>query len=327
MRALPPAAVIALSGHEARAQLIDGRGSWYIGAEGGSTDLPDASINSAGTIGSAVCDDGYNVGARGSMMGPWRVEDEFSYRHNSLSSPSVTSPIWPTFKPASRDRDRYSEMFDVIHVFDFRRPFTATYRRRRCRTGVADQSHPAPALPLHRTETVFASQSIAGIRWITGPHIAIDLDYRNVGTSDLTFNETGGVTTKTSYGTGNFIAGVSHVFNTMPAPRRPPRRCSSSSSTGIRSVVTPEGNTISQHRPTPISRSGTAASCRLYRPFHLAGLQPAAVRAAYEQCGEDFGGAVVPKNVLIVSGRGEEPGADGAGRAGVGDRRIGPVAP
>ena len=65
LRAPPPAGVIALSGHELRAQLIAGRGSWDIGAEGGWTDLPDPSIHSAGTIGSDVWDDGYNVGAPG----------------------------------------------------------------------------------------------------------------------------------------------------------------------------------------------------------------------------------------------------------------------
>jgi len=74
-----------------------------------------------------------------------------------------------------------------------------------------------PALPLHDTETAFASQGIAGIRWMAGRHIAVDLD--SLCRDDPTFNVSGA-----SYG---YIA-----RDAGSAAGRP--EYSSSSSTGTR---------------------------------------------------------------------------------------------
>ena len=80
--------------------------TWYIGPEGGWTSLSnqgtpiatpafrvDTGIPPAngpftnGLNGSARYNSGFNAGARlGVQYGPWRLEEEYSYRHNGLSS-------------------------------------------------------------------------------------------------------------------------------------------------------------------------------------------------------------------------------------------------
>ena len=108
------ALAVAFGGAQAHAQLFPGPGTpgaCYIGPEGGWTSLTSTSgsISSAHFGGSGPTpgttqvfttpgvsatpnfDSGFNVGARaGYQWGPWRFEEEYSYRRNGLSS--VTLP-------------------------------------------------------------------------------------------------------------------------------------------------------------------------------------------------------------------------------------------
>ena len=81
--------------------------TYYIGPEGGWTGLPNQRVTNATSVpfrvdtvggvsngpffnsfgtGSARYNAGYNVGARGGLQyGPWRLEEEYSYRKNDLS--------------------------------------------------------------------------------------------------------------------------------------------------------------------------------------------------------------------------------------------------
>ena len=103
------ALAMALGGAEANAQTtwFGYPVTWYVGPEGGWTSLanqkntihngavqgryrrlipPNGPFTSSFT-GSARYNSGFNAGARiGGQFGPWRVEEEYSYRHNGLSS-------------------------------------------------------------------------------------------------------------------------------------------------------------------------------------------------------------------------------------------------
>ena len=110
--------VFTLIGHDARAQMFASPGSWYLGLEGGWTDLPNGTFSGTGAAGTESYDDGYNVGGRaGYMAGPWRFEGEFSYRRNSLRSSTLTSPIVLPASPGG-DRHTYAEMFNVLYDFN-----------------------------------------------------------------------------------------------------------------------------------------------------------------------------------------------------------------
>jgi hypothetical protein len=102
------AVAVAFGGAQAHAQLLPWNqtgvpGAFYVGPEGGWTALTNQtdstngrSINApglgfVGTLPSrslaANYNGGFNVGGRvGYQWGPWRLEEEYSYRHSSLSS-------------------------------------------------------------------------------------------------------------------------------------------------------------------------------------------------------------------------------------------------
>src|SRR6266478_2485404 len=102
------ALAVAFGGVQAHAQLgglfppPGTPGAFYIGPEGGWTKLTDQTDTVNGRIqtgpgGAALAinrrslnasfDSGFNVGGRvGYQWGPWRFEEEYSYRNNGLSS-------------------------------------------------------------------------------------------------------------------------------------------------------------------------------------------------------------------------------------------------
>src|SRR5438093_13367098 len=67
------------------------RAQFYIGAEGGWTALPDQTDTIPGVpSATARFHGGFNAGARvGYEWGPWRFEEEYSYRQNSARSLTV----------------------------------------------------------------------------------------------------------------------------------------------------------------------------------------------------------------------------------------------
>ena len=90
--------------------------AWYIGPEGGWTSLTSQSEstssvhftgpgNTPGTTqtfstpgfnATPNVDSGFNVGARGGIQwGPWRFEEEYSYRNNQLSNNNTLNILGP----------------------------------------------------------------------------------------------------------------------------------------------------------------------------------------------------------------------------------------
>src|SRR6516164_3097276 len=151
------ALAVALGGAQAHAQLFPwnqpgGVGAWYIGPEGGWTSLTSQSEstssvhftgpgNTPGTTqtfstpgfnATPNTDSGFNVGARGGYQwGPWRLEEEYSYRKNSLSNNNtlnILGPFGNTFTTtggrSSGSSHSNALMTNLIYDFTLRWPVT-----------------------------------------------------------------------------------------------------------------------------------------------------------------------------------------------------------
>src|ERR1700747_1928317 len=100
------ALAVAFGGAQAHAQSawwpVGTPWAWYIGPEGGWTSLNSQSettspvhftgpnggtFTAPGPSGTPNTNSGFNVGVRGGVQwGPWRLEEEYSYRNNQLSN-------------------------------------------------------------------------------------------------------------------------------------------------------------------------------------------------------------------------------------------------
>ena len=219
--------------------------AWYVGPEGGWTSLSNQKdsittqpfrvdnglVPANGPFathfnGSARYDSGFNAGGRiGGQFGPWRLEEEYSYRRNGLSSfgaffgPNVNSAF-------TGERVTHSIMTNLIYDFGgwFSWPVTphigfgigavddvdsvslnpVTLNGLGLTTvsgpgGVlgrigAGTPFPNPTLGgtfLKGSQWSFGYQAIAGIRYDINPLLAFDVDYRYQATTSPTFNNKG----------------------------------------------------------------------------------------------------------------------------------------
>src|SRR6478736_892286 len=101
----------------------DSRAQIYIGAEGGWTGLPDRT-DDIGNVTSikARFDAGFNAGVRGGYeWGPWRFEEEYSYRQNGARDLVGTNFI---LQGSSGNRHTNSIMTNVLYDFTLGYPIT-----------------------------------------------------------------------------------------------------------------------------------------------------------------------------------------------------------
>jgi OOP family OmpA-OmpF porin len=216
---------------------------FYVGPEGGWTSLANQKDTitttpfrvDSGLVpangpffsrfnGSARYDSGFNAGGRlGLQYGPWRVEEEYSYRHNGLSSfggffnPGGTNAF-------SGERNTHSIMTNVIYDFAIGWPVTphigvgigavdnvdsislntVTLNGLGPTTvsgpgGVfgrigAGTPFPNPTLGgtfLKGNTWNFGYQAIVGFRYDINPLLAFDLDYRYLATTESTITNKG----------------------------------------------------------------------------------------------------------------------------------------
>jgi outer membrane protein OmpA-like peptidoglycan-associated protein len=249
--------------------------AFYVGPEGGWTSLanqketvttPTFLVNGAGPFNtfnlSARYNNGFNAGGRlGIQYGPLRVEEEYSYRHNGLSSlggfygPNTNSLF-------QGQRNTNSIMTNFIYDFTIGWPvsphigfgvgavntndsasfgpissggtpliFTAP--------GVAGAAVIPPNSTLGGTLLKangwnFGYQAIAGIRYDISPLIAFDVDYRYLATTEPTFSNKGvfpvppaGFPPRTTrytsgYNTQNIVASLTMKFGAPPPAPPPP---------------------------------------------------------------------------------------------------------
>ena len=222
--------------------------AWYIGPEGGWTSLSNqgtpistppfrADVGATNQVipngpffnnfrGSARYDSGFNAGGRlGLQYGPWRLEEEYSYRHNGLSS--FQSFTGPGFFGSSftGNRNTNSIMTNFIYDFTIGWPITPHigFGIGAVNTNDSVSANPTQPLLANQTLTVsgpggtigkvgagtpftnpvfggtflkgntwqFGYQAIVGIRYDINPLLAFDLDYRYLATTEPTYNNKG----------------------------------------------------------------------------------------------------------------------------------------
>ena len=244
------ALAVALSCAQANAQTswLGYPVAWYVGPEGGWTSLSNQKTPiqtvpfrvDTGVIvppngpfvsnftGSARYNSGFNAGARlGGQFGPWRLEEEYSYRHNGLSQ--FASFFGPGLNSAfTGQRISHSLMTNVIYDFGSAflfswpisphigfgigavdnvdsvslNPVTLAGLPRTTVSGPggiigtigATTPFPNPTLGgtfLHGSQWSFGYQAIAGIRYDINPTLAFDLDYRYLASTEPTFTNKG----------------------------------------------------------------------------------------------------------------------------------------
>src|SRR5208282_3102447 len=223
---------VALGGAQAQAQLwpTGAPGAWYIGPEGGWTSLNSQSVSTSsvsftgpgggtfsapGLSGTPNTNSGFNVGARGGYQwGPWRFEEEYSYRNNQLSSLNLNQFGFTT--NGSRGQGQTTSnaiMTNVIYDFTVGWPITPHIGAGIGAVEVIDSAsrnsftlHNPIGFPINPSSPLsvapqtfggtlisgstwnFGYQAIAGLRYNFSPSVAFDLDYRFLGSTSSTVN-------------------------------------------------------------------------------------------------------------------------------------------
>jgi OOP family OmpA-OmpF porin len=241
------ALAVALGGTQAHAQGFPGSlfpagapGAWYIGPEGGWTSLTNQSdslspvhftgpnggtFSTPGFNATPNINSGFNAGARGGYQwGPWRLEEEYSYRRNSLSNSNsfnILGPFGNTFTTnggrAQGQTTSNAIMTNVIYDFTVGWPVSPhigagigavevldslSVNPFTLRNSIGAPISPATPLSVQGPQTFggtvlhgsgwrFGYQAIAGIRYDFSPAVAFDLDYRYLGTTDQTLTNNG----------------------------------------------------------------------------------------------------------------------------------------
>jgi outer membrane protein OmpA-like peptidoglycan-associated protein len=251
------ALIVAFSCAQANAQLGWLGGPYptlfYVGPEGGWTSLSNqkttitttpfrADVGPTNQVipngpffskfnGSARYDSGFNAGGRlGLQYGPWRLEEEYSYRHNGISSfQSFTGPGFFGSK-FTGNRLTHSIMTNLIYDFggwgwNWGWPVTPHIGFGIGALDNVDSVSANPTNPLLANQTLtvsgpggvigrvgagtpftnpvfggtflkgnnwnFGYQAIAGVRFDINPLLAFDIDYRYLASTQPTFNNKG----------------------------------------------------------------------------------------------------------------------------------------
>ncbi len=328
------ALAVALSWADAQAQLFampGGPGAWYIGGEGGWTNLESPQV---GTLGGAPFSqnfkDGINIGLRaGYEWGPLRIEEEFSFRQNHISGATLNGVT----ATAKGNRNAYAFMTNLIYDFTFGWPITPHIGGGIGAVQLRDSfGMPNNGSIASSTDWVLGYQGIAGVRYNINPNLAFDLDYRYLGTTDPSFrtNAANGAVPYTSgYSTHSVLASLSVRFGAPPpppviAPMAPPMAPPAAARKVFlvffdwdRDTITPEGMQIVQRAANEF-RAGAPVTIQVTGYADRSG-SPGYNQRLSERRANNVANALgrmgVPRQAMAVSGRGENdnrvPTADG----------------
>src|SRR5579864_3409651 len=299
--------------------------TFYLGGEAGWSVLNNQTDKISGIPPiHAHYDSGYAVGARvGYEMGPWRFEEEYTYRNNSLNRLDVAGFRVPG---AGGSRQAHAIMTNVLYDIDMGR-FNLTWPvtpHIGAGIGAVDIVDSAGAPRVGRIfdddDWAFGYQAIAGLRYNLSPNMAIDLDYRYLATTDTTLRVPAApkITYKTGYDSHNLMASLVYRFG--PPPAAPPiaqRRVFLVFFDWDRANITSQGMQVIQQAAeayragAPVQLQVTGYTDRSGSPGYnqrLSERRANAVANALSRLG-------VPRNQMAVSGRGENdnrvPTADG----------------
>jgi OmpA-OmpF porin, OOP family len=323
------ALAVALSWADARAQLFampSGPGAWYFGGEGGWTMLDNESGTFGGLGFKQNFNDGFNVGARvGYEWGPLRLEEEFNFRQNGISSVNIGGAFFKT----NGNRNTYAFMSNLIYDFTLGWPFSPHIGG-----GIgAVQLHDAWGIPgigtiAGSSQWQFGYQGIAGVRYNINPALAFDVDYRFLGTTSPTFGtKIAGVSYTSGYTSHSVLASLSLRFGAPPppvaAPMAPPAPPPIARKVFLvffdwdRDTITPEGMQIIQQAAAAF-RGGAPVTIQVTGYADRSGSAGYNQRLS-ERRANNVANALtrmgVPRQQMAVSGRGENdnrvPTADG----------------
>jgi len=195
------------------------RAQFYIGAEGGWTSLPDQTDTILNlTSVKARFDGGFNAGVRGGWeWGPWRFEEEYSYRRNGARDLVGTNFI---LQWSSGNRHTNSIMTNVLYDFTLGYPITPHIGFWVGAVDVFDGLKvPGIGQLFNNSSWQFGYQGIAGIRYNLSPTFTLDLDYRYFATTQPTFSVPNtNLRYRTGYSTNNFVASLIYRFAPPPLP-------------------------------------------------------------------------------------------------------------
>ena len=202
--------------------------TYYLGAEGGWTDLSSTTNKLSGFPNRRTYNDGFNVGARGGVQfGPWRIEEEYSYRENGNNTAQIGALISPGGK-AGGSRTSNALMTNVLYDFTVGWPVTPHVGGGIGAVEINDSLHfPATGQISNSSDWEFGYQAIAGFRYDINPSLALDLDYRYLATTDATFHTkpftVGGITVPSrkytsGYSTNSLLASLTYRFGAAPPP-------------------------------------------------------------------------------------------------------------
>jgi OmpA-OmpF porin, OOP family len=258
---------VALGGVQAQAQFNFlgpyPPGAFYLGPEGGWTHLSDNTTTGNFTVFTpphiattapytltSNFNSGYNVGARvGYEWGPWRFEEEYSYRNNGLSSFSGTIQGRGFPGIASGNTHSNAIMTNVLYDFTFGWPITPHIGGGVGAVNLNGSAGASDDVTIHGITSTgalnysvstwkFGYQAIAGIRYEINPTLSLDFDYRYLATPHFDVPGTcsfvvagvtcGGTPSLSSrYQTQNIVASLTMKFGLPPvapppAPPAPP---------------------------------------------------------------------------------------------------------
>jgi opacity protein-like surface antigen len=212
------AAALAVSAGAAQAQTI------YFGVHGGWTHLGDEDSRAAGfPTARSKFDDGFAVGGKvGYEMGPWRFEEEYTYRANDLSG--ITFGGFP-IAGANGNRQSHAVMTNLYYSFTLPWSLALTPYVGAGVGAVDVIDHASAPAPFGRffndSAWEFGYQAMGGLRYNFNPSLALDVEYRYFATTDPTFRVRGrNATYKTSYETQNVLASL--VYRWLPPAPPPP---------------------------------------------------------------------------------------------------------
>jgi OmpA-OmpF porin, OOP family len=192
-------------------------GAWaqyYIGTQAGWTGLPyqTDTIEGLGPV-RVQFNPGYNVGARGGyQLGPWRFEEEYSYRRNGVAEYGEST------NGVSGNRHTNSIMTNVIYDLNTGWPITPHIGVGIGAMNVFDGLKvPNRGLMFNDSSWQFAYQAIAGLRYEINPVLALDFDYRYLATTESTFLIPNTARHyRTGANTNNFVASLTYRFGALP---------------------------------------------------------------------------------------------------------------
>src|SRR5499427_3122962 len=194
----------------------------YIGGEAGWTGLSGQTDTISGiTSPTARFNGGFNSGVRGGYeWGPWRFEEEYSYRQNG-----ARDVVGSNFTVNAAGGHRHSNAIMTNVLYDFT-PGYPIAPHLGFGVGAADVFDglklPGIGQVLNGNSWQFGYQGIAGIRYHLSDAFTLDLDYRFFATIGPSFSiPRRNLQYYTYYKTNNFVASVTYRFAPPPAAPAP----------------------------------------------------------------------------------------------------------